>query len=55
MHWLAGYDSFGYCFCQCRVLRANGHLVLLTRAPDVRQAQHARSSTSPPCVRPDSS
>jgi Xaa-Pro aminopeptidase len=40
MYWLSGYDSFGYCFFQCMVLRADGELVLLTRAPDLRQAQH---------------
>src|SRR5215218_9895264 len=40
MYWLTGYDSFGYCFFQCLVLRADGELVLLTRAPDLRQAQH---------------
>jgi Xaa-Pro dipeptidase len=40
MYWLSGYDSFGYCFFQCLVLRADGDLVLLTRAPDLRQAQH---------------
>ena len=43
MYWLTGYDSFGYCFFQCLVLRADGSLVLLTRAPDLRQAQ--RTST----------
>jgi Xaa-Pro dipeptidase len=40
MCWLTGYDTFGYCFFQCLVLRADGALVLLTRAPDLRQAQH---------------
>jgi Xaa-Pro dipeptidase len=40
MYWLTGYDSFGYCFFQCLVLRADGDMVLLTRAPDLRQAQH---------------
>jgi Xaa-Pro aminopeptidase len=40
MYWLTGYDTFGYCFSQCLVLRADGDLVLLTRAPDLRQAQH---------------
>ena len=38
MYWLTGYDTFGYCFFQCLVLRADGDLVLLTRAPDLRQA-----------------
>ncbi len=40
MYWLTGYDTFGYCFFQCLVLRADGDLVLLTRAPDLRQAAH---------------
>ena len=40
MYWLCGYDSFGYCFFQCLVLRADGDLVLTTRSPDLRQAQH---------------
>ncbi|MEO8667362.1 MAG: Xaa-Pro peptidase family protein [Bauldia sp.] len=40
MYWLTGYDSFGYCFFQCLVLRGDGTMVLLTRAPDLRQAQH---------------
>jgi Xaa-Pro dipeptidase len=38
-YWLTGYDTFGYCFFQCLVLRADGDLALLTRAPDLRQAQ----------------
>jgi len=40
MYWLTGYDTFGYCFFQCLLLRADGDLVLLTRAPDLRQAEH---------------
>ncbi|MGH6919928.1 MAG: M24 family metallopeptidase, partial [Geminicoccaceae bacterium] len=40
MYWLTGYDSFGYCFFQCLVLRGDGEMVLTTRAPDLRQAQH---------------
>jgi Xaa-Pro dipeptidase len=40
MYWLSGYDTFGYCFFQCLVLRADGDVTLLTRAPDLRQAQH---------------
>ena len=39
MYWLSGYDTFGYCFFQCLVVRADGRMVLLTRAPDLRQAQ----------------
>ena len=38
--YLTGYDTFGYCFFQCLVLCADGRLVLLTRAPDLRQAQN---------------
>jgi Xaa-Pro dipeptidase len=40
MYWLSGYDSFGYCFFQCLVLKADGTMTLLTRLPDLRQAQH---------------
>ncbi len=39
-YYLTGYDTFGYCFFQCLVLCADGRMVLLTRAPDLRQAQH---------------
>jgi Xaa-Pro dipeptidase len=38
MYYLSGYDTFGYVFFQCLVLRADGEMVLLTRAPDLRQA-----------------
>ena len=38
--YLTGYDTFGYCFFQCLVLCADGRMTLLTRAPDLRQAQH---------------
>jgi Xaa-Pro dipeptidase len=40
MYWLTGYDTFGHCFFQCLALRADGRMVLLTRAPDLRQARH---------------
>ena len=40
MYWLTGYDSFGFVYFQCLVLTAKGDLVLLTRAPDLRQAQN---------------
>ncbi len=40
MYYLSGYDSFGYVFFQCLYLGADGHLMLLTRAPDLRQARH---------------
>lgn len=39
MYYLTGYDTFGYCFFQCMVLHHDGRIVLLTRAPDLRQAQ----------------
>ena len=40
MYWLTGYDTFGYVYFQCLILTANGNLILLTRAPDLRQAQN---------------
>lgn len=40
MYYLTGYDTFGYCFFQCLYLAADGRMVLLTRAPDLRQARH---------------
>ncbi len=40
MYYLTGYDTFGYCFFQCFYLGVDGHFFLLTRAPDLRQAQH---------------
>ena len=40
MYWLTGYDTFGYVFFQTLVLDKNGNTVLLTRAPDLRQAQN---------------
>ena len=38
MHWLTGYDTFGYVFFQCLWLGADGRMALLTRAPDRLQA-----------------
>ena len=40
MYWLTGYDTFGYVFFQCLVLNRSGEIILLTRAPDLRQAQN---------------
>jgi Xaa-Pro dipeptidase len=40
MFWLTGYDTFGFCFFQCLVVKADGTMALLTRSADVRQAQH---------------
>ena len=39
MFYLTGYDTFGYVFFQCLYLGADGRTALLTRAPDLRQAQ----------------
>jgi len=40
MYWLTGYDTFGYVFFQTLLLDQSGNIVLLTRAPDLRQAQN---------------
>ncbi|MFZ1772561.1 MAG: Xaa-Pro peptidase family protein [Rhizobiaceae bacterium] len=40
MYWLTGYDTFGFCFFQCLVVKADGDMVLLTRSADLRQARH---------------
>ena len=40
MYWLTGYDTFGYVYFQCLILTTKGDLVLLTRAPDLLQAQN---------------
>ena len=40
MYWLTGYDTFGYVYFQCLVLTIKGELILLTRVPDLRQAQN---------------
>lgn len=39
MFWLTGYDTFGFCFFQCLVMKADGTTALLTRSADLRQAQ----------------
>ncbi len=39
-YYLTGYDTFGYVFFQCLYLGADGTMTLLTRAPDLRQAQN---------------
>lgn len=39
MFWLTGYDTFGFCFFQCLVLKSDGRMALLTRSADFRQAQ----------------
>ncbi len=40
MYWLTGYDTFGYVFFQTLVLDQKGNTILLTRVPDLRQAQN---------------
>ena len=40
MYWLTGYDSFGFVFFQTLILKNDGEIILLTRAPDQRQAQN---------------
>ena len=40
MYWLTGYDTFGYVFFQCLVITSSGDKILLTRVPDLRQAQN---------------
>ena len=37
--WICGYDTFGFAMFQCLVLTRSGDLHLLTRMPDLRQAQ----------------
>jgi len=39
MYYLTGYDSFGYAMFQCLYMGADGRMVLLTRAPDLAQAE----------------
>ena len=43
--WISGYDTFGFAMFQCMVLTRTGDLHLLTRMPDLRQAQ--QTSTLP--------
>jgi len=40
MYWLTGYDTFGFVYFQCLILTNKGNLILLTRTPDLRQAQN---------------
>ncbi|MGF7004549.1 M24 family metallopeptidase [Aminobacter sp. BE322] len=39
MYWLTGYDTFGFCFFQALVVKADGAMTLLTRSADLRQAR----------------
>ena len=43
MYWLTGYDTFGYVFFQCLYIGADGDMFLLTRKPDMLQAQLDRN------------
>ena len=50
MYWLTGYDTFGFCFFQCLIVKADGEMKLLTRSADLRQAADAwsrRQMTAP--------
>ena len=38
-YYLCGYDTFGFAMFQCLVLDATGAMHLLTRTPDLRQAE----------------
>jgi len=41
MYYLTGYDTFGYVFFQCLYMGSGGEtMTLLTRTPDLRQAEH---------------
>ena len=40
MYWLTGYDTFGFCFFQSLIVKADGSMTLLTRSADLRQAKH---------------
>ncbi|WP_269930628.1 M24 family metallopeptidase [Aminobacter sp. HY435] len=40
MYWLTGFDTFGFCFFQALVMKADGSMTLLTRSADLRQARH---------------
>jgi Xaa-Pro dipeptidase len=45
MYWLTGYDTFGFCFFQCLLVKADGRMALLTRSADLRQARHTSTVT----------
>ncbi len=38
-YYLSGYDTFGFAMFQCMVVSSDGQIRLLTRLPDLRQAQ----------------
>lgn len=39
MYWLTGYDTFGFCFFQSLIVKADGSMTLMTRSADLRQAR----------------
>ncbi len=39
LYYLTGFDTFGFVFFQVLYLHNNGRMTLLTRSPDLRQAQ----------------
>lgn len=39
-YWLTGYDTFGFAMFQAMILDTSGRVDLLTRLPDLRQAQN---------------
>ena len=39
MYYLTGYDTFGFSMFQCLIIDGSDNTVLLTRLPDLRQAQ----------------
>ena len=40
MYYLTGYDTFGFSMFQCLVMDGDGEVALLTRLPDLRQAEY---------------
>ncbi|MGH6763436.1 MAG: M24 family metallopeptidase [Phyllobacterium sp.] len=46
MYWLTGYDTFGFCFFQCLVVKADGTMTLMTRSADLRQARQTSNLES---------
>ena len=50
MYYLTGYDSFGFSMFQCLVMDAAGRVALLTRLPDLRQAQYTSDPGRHPFV-----
>ena len=45
MYYLTGYDSFGFSLFQCLYLDTDGNTTLLTRLPDLKQAQYTSDIT----------